>query len=98
MVFLDKLFDSYKKKRGAATKQAALDAAVAALPEDTTSPVWRIKGIPGRRRLNNQWLILLECSSRHVRRHVCRHVVHGYAQHDETRTIALRSFSWSETS
>ncbi|KAJ7929641.1 hypothetical protein B0H13DRAFT_2228460 [Mycena leptocephala] len=26
--------------------QAALDAAVAALPEDTTSPVWRIKGHP----------------------------------------------------
>ncbi|KAJ7886501.1 hypothetical protein B0H13DRAFT_1627941 [Mycena leptocephala] len=40
MVFLGMLFDSYKKKRGAATKRAALDAVVAALPEDTISPIW----------------------------------------------------------
>ncbi|KAJ7881628.1 hypothetical protein B0H13DRAFT_2345069 [Mycena leptocephala] len=43
MIFLDMLFDSYKKTRGAATKRAALDAVVAALPEDTTSPIWQIK-------------------------------------------------------
>jgi hypothetical protein len=40
MVFYDMLFDSYKKKWGAATKRAALDTAVPALPEDTTSPIW----------------------------------------------------------
>ncbi|KAJ7911667.1 hypothetical protein B0H13DRAFT_1604179 [Mycena leptocephala] len=40
MVFLNMLFDSYKETRGAATKRAALDAVVAALPEDTTSPIW----------------------------------------------------------
>jgi hypothetical protein len=45
MFFIDKLFDSYKKKRGAETKRAALEAAVATLPNDTMSPVWRIKGV-----------------------------------------------------
>ncbi|KAL6306470.1 hypothetical protein BKA93DRAFT_840752 [Sparassis latifolia] len=42
--FLDKLFDSYKKKRGTKSKQDALDAALASLPDDIISPVWRIKG------------------------------------------------------
>ncbi|KAJ7603168.1 hypothetical protein DFH06DRAFT_941468, partial [Mycena polygramma] len=45
MVFLDRLFDSYKNTRGADRKRAALNAAVAALPPNTTSPVWRIKGL-----------------------------------------------------
>ncbi|KAF8187836.1 hypothetical protein K438DRAFT_1907474 [Mycena galopus ATCC 62051] len=39
------LFDSYKGKRGTAAKQAALDAKIAKLPPQTTSPVWRIKGL-----------------------------------------------------
>jgi hypothetical protein len=42
--FLGKLFDSYKDKKGVAAKQAALDQAVAALPEDITSPVWHLEG------------------------------------------------------
>ncbi|KAF7335506.1 hypothetical protein MVEN_02204400 [Mycena venus] len=45
MVFIDRLFDSYKKKCGAETKRAALEAAVASLPSNTMSPVWRIKGL-----------------------------------------------------
>ncbi|KAJ7340636.1 hypothetical protein DFH08DRAFT_915624 [Mycena albidolilacea] len=45
MVFIDRLFESYKTKRGAETKQAALEAAVASLPANTISPVWRIKGL-----------------------------------------------------
>ncbi|KAK7027831.1 hypothetical protein R3P38DRAFT_3315357 [Favolaschia claudopus] len=45
LVFIEKLFASYHKKRGAQTKQAALDAAVAALPKETMSPVWRIRGL-----------------------------------------------------
>jgi hypothetical protein len=44
MFFIDKIFRSYKKKRGTATKQAALDAQLEALPDNVTSPVWRIKG------------------------------------------------------
>ncbi|KAJ7889190.1 hypothetical protein B0H13DRAFT_1626832 [Mycena leptocephala] len=40
MVLLDMLFDSYKEKCRATTKRAALDAMVAALPGDTTSPIW----------------------------------------------------------
>lgn len=42
--FLDKLFDSHKNRRNDATKQSALDHAVASLPPDIISPVWRIKG------------------------------------------------------
>ncbi|KAJ6562524.1 hypothetical protein B0H19DRAFT_1375582 [Mycena capillaripes] len=38
MVFLDKLFDSYKNKRGSAARQAALDAQCQKLPKDITSP------------------------------------------------------------
>ncbi|KAF7358543.1 hypothetical protein MVEN_00905200 [Mycena venus] len=38
MVFIDRLFESYKKKRGAETKRAALEAAVASLPANTMSP------------------------------------------------------------
>ncbi|KAF7378432.1 hypothetical protein MSAN_00270000 [Mycena sanguinolenta] len=45
LFFLEKLFESYKGKRGRATKQAALDAQLAQLPTNTTSPVWRIKGL-----------------------------------------------------
>ncbi|KAE9396390.1 hypothetical protein BT96DRAFT_824723, partial [Gymnopus androsaceus JB14] len=43
--FLERLFGSYTKKRKTETKQAALDAEVKKLPEETTSPVWRIKGL-----------------------------------------------------
>lgn len=43
--FLEKLFSSYSKKRGTASKQAALDLELAKLPSNTTSPVWRIKGM-----------------------------------------------------
>ncbi|KAJ7147561.1 hypothetical protein C8R43DRAFT_889965, partial [Mycena crocata] len=45
MVFIDRLFDSYKGKRGAANKRAALEAKVAAMPVNTMSPVWRIRGL-----------------------------------------------------
>ncbi|KAJ6542980.1 hypothetical protein B0H19DRAFT_1212717 [Mycena capillaripes] len=45
MVFIDKLFDSYKKKRGPETKRAALDTTLVSLPQNTMSPVWRIKGL-----------------------------------------------------
>ncbi|KAK7032978.1 hypothetical protein R3P38DRAFT_3313080 [Favolaschia claudopus] len=45
LVFIEKLFASYHKKRGAQNKQAALDAALANLPKETTSPVWRIRGL-----------------------------------------------------
>ncbi|KAJ7787527.1 hypothetical protein B0H14DRAFT_2399369, partial [Mycena olivaceomarginata] len=44
VVFIDRLFESYKKKHGAETKRAALEAAVASLPTNTMSPVWYIKG------------------------------------------------------
>lgn len=44
LVFLEKLFESYKGKRGKKAKQAALDAKVQSLPKNTTSPVWRIQG------------------------------------------------------
>jgi len=44
MFFLDKLFKSYKKKRGQESKQAALDREIESLPDNITSPVWRIKG------------------------------------------------------
>ena len=42
--FLEKLFSSYKGKHGLKAKQDALDAAVAALPLDITSLVWRLQG------------------------------------------------------
>ncbi|KAJ6503838.1 hypothetical protein C8R45DRAFT_894926 [Mycena sanguinolenta] len=45
LFFIEKLFRSYKGKRGRSSKQAALDAALARLPQNTTSPVWRIKGL-----------------------------------------------------
>ncbi|KAI0723525.1 hypothetical protein C8Q76DRAFT_614464 [Earliella scabrosa] len=45
LAFLNKLFDSYKGKRGMEAKQNALDAAIAALPTNTTNPIWRIKGL-----------------------------------------------------
>jgi hypothetical protein len=44
MFFLDKIFKSYKKKRGRELKQAALDREIKSLPDIITSPVWRIKG------------------------------------------------------
>ncbi|KAJ3967756.1 hypothetical protein EV361DRAFT_965326 [Lentinula raphanica] len=43
--FLDRLFNSYSKKRTTATRQAALDQEIRNLPEEITSPVWRIKGL-----------------------------------------------------
>ncbi|KAF7333089.1 hypothetical protein MVEN_02374000 [Mycena venus] len=45
LVFLEKLFNSYKNKRGTAARQAALDAQRQKLPKNTTSPVWRIEGL-----------------------------------------------------
>jgi len=42
--FLKKLFTSYKGKNGPKAKQDALDAAVADLPSDITSPVWQLQG------------------------------------------------------
>jgi hypothetical protein len=45
MVFIDKIFQSYKNKRGTASKQAALDTLLETLPNNTTSPVWRIQGV-----------------------------------------------------
>ena len=44
LFFLDKLFKSYKKKRGQESKRAALDKEIDSLPNIITSPVWRIKG------------------------------------------------------
>lgn len=44
MFFLDKLFKSYKKKRGQESKQAALDREIESLPDNITSPVWRMEG------------------------------------------------------
>jgi hypothetical protein len=43
--FLEKLFASYKGKHGPKAKQDALNAAVADLPPDITSPVWRLQGM-----------------------------------------------------
>ncbi|KAJ7502333.1 hypothetical protein B0H11DRAFT_1712900, partial [Mycena galericulata] len=45
MFFIEKLFDSYKGKRGATAKREALNARLATLPHDTMSPVWRIRGL-----------------------------------------------------
>ncbi|KAJ7294046.1 hypothetical protein C8J57DRAFT_1042339 [Mycena rebaudengoi] len=45
LVFLEKLFDSYKGKSGKKQKEAALKATLDSLPEVTTSPIWRIKGL-----------------------------------------------------
>lgn len=39
MFFLDKIFKSYKKKRGRESKQAALDREIETLPDIITSPV-----------------------------------------------------------
>ncbi|KAJ3824671.1 hypothetical protein F5880DRAFT_353082 [Lentinula raphanica] len=41
--FLDRLFNSYSKKRTTESRQAALDQEIDSLPEEITSPVWRIK-------------------------------------------------------
>jgi hypothetical protein len=46
LVFLEKLFVSYKNKRGKPARQAALAAEQAKLPKTITSPVWRIEGPP----------------------------------------------------
>ena len=46
--FLEKLFASYSNKKGSAQKKEALDEAVRRLPEDITSPVWRIDGNIGK--------------------------------------------------
>lgn len=45
MHFLEQVFDSYKKKSGRASKQAALEAKLKQLPANILSPVWRIKGV-----------------------------------------------------
>jgi hypothetical protein len=55
MFFLEKLFTSYKKKRGVREKQEALDAKVKSLPKNTTSPVWRIKGFWQSQRFRLQY-------------------------------------------
>ncbi|PBK63272.1 hypothetical protein ARMSODRAFT_1024021 [Armillaria solidipes] len=47
--FLQHLQNSFKKKRGAMNRQKALDEEIAALPENTSSPVWRIKGLDPHR-------------------------------------------------
>ena len=44
LFFLNKLFGSYKGKRGYDAKEQALKAAIAELPARITNPVWRIKG------------------------------------------------------
>lgn len=54
--FLAKLFDSYKDQQGPVAKQAALDKAVAELPEDITSPVWRLEGMSVFMALQYMWL------------------------------------------
>jgi hypothetical protein len=43
--FFEKLFASYKEKAGPKAKQDALNVARAQLPDDITSPVWRLQGI-----------------------------------------------------
>ncbi|KAH6876645.1 hypothetical protein BKA70DRAFT_1128177 [Coprinopsis sp. MPI-PUGE-AT-0042] len=43
--WLQKLFASYRYKRGETNKEAALKDTVNSLPSQTTSPVWRIKGL-----------------------------------------------------
>ncbi|KAK7027593.1 hypothetical protein R3P38DRAFT_2526141, partial [Favolaschia claudopus] len=45
LVFIERLFDSYKGKRGKKAKQEALEAKLRTLPQNTTSPVWQIKGL-----------------------------------------------------
>lgn len=45
MFFLEKLFKSYKGRHGRESKQAALQKEIDALPDEITSPVWRIKGM-----------------------------------------------------
>lgn len=42
--FINQLLDSYKKRRGVANKQAALNSAISGLPQETMSPVWRLRG------------------------------------------------------
>lgn len=44
LAFLNKLYASYKTKRGFAAKQEALNNAIKDLPEHITNPIWRIKG------------------------------------------------------
>lgn len=44
MHFLERLQNSFKKKRGAENRQRALDEEIARLPSNTHSPVWHIKG------------------------------------------------------
>ncbi|KAJ7164737.1 hypothetical protein C8R43DRAFT_1086158 [Mycena crocata] len=49
LVFLEKLFGSYQRKQGKQARQAALDAQRQELPENTSSPVWRINGLDPHR-------------------------------------------------
>ena len=41
---LKELFSSYKGKQGLCANQQALDAVMADLPSDITSPVWLLQG------------------------------------------------------
>lgn len=43
--FIDQLFSSTKGKRGADAKEAAIQAKLQSFPDNTLSPVWRIKGM-----------------------------------------------------
>ncbi|KAF9070520.1 hypothetical protein BDP27DRAFT_1419980 [Rhodocollybia butyracea] len=43
--FIEHLFSSYKTQRGVDQKQVALNKAISDLPQETMSPVWRIRGL-----------------------------------------------------
>ncbi|KAL0567238.1 hypothetical protein V5O48_014753 [Marasmius crinis-equi] len=45
MFFVNRLLNSYKGRRTLATKTTALEQAKASLPAETSSPVWRIRGL-----------------------------------------------------
>ena len=72
--FLDKLFTSYSSKKGLAQKKQALDDAVRRLPEDITSPVWRING---------RWLCWLTCFSYYL------NISQGLDPHQDTPVEVL---------
>ncbi|KAF9070032.1 hypothetical protein BDP27DRAFT_1420468 [Rhodocollybia butyracea] len=43
--FIERLFSSYKTRRGVDQKQTALNKAISDLPREMMSPVWRIRGL-----------------------------------------------------
>ncbi|KAL0568669.1 hypothetical protein V5O48_013310 [Marasmius crinis-equi] len=45
MFFVNRMLNSYKGRRTLATKTAALEQAKSSLPAETSSPVWRIRGL-----------------------------------------------------